>query len=44
MKQYFKFSDGSIAYLEDNGFWFSFKPVQVYTAQVIGFGEWIDYR
>jgi len=43
MKKWFKFSDGSIAYLLDD-YWLSFKPVQVYTSDNLGFGEWIDYK
>ena len=42
IKKWFKFVDGSIAYLPDDNFW-TYKPVEVYTSSELGFGEWIKY-
>ena len=42
MKKYFKFADGSIAYLKEER-WFGSRPVEVYTSQILGLGEWKEY-
>lgn len=40
---WFKFSDGSIAYLEDTPYRWYNRPVLRYTSQSLGFGNWISY-
>jgi hypothetical protein len=42
MKFWFKFSDGSIAYLNKSFFW-NTRPIAIYTSQSLGFGEWETY-
>jgi hypothetical protein len=46
MKYYFKFKDGSIAYLENKKYQWYNKPVQIYVNDNnmgLGFGKWEDY-
>ena len=40
MKHWYRFSDNSIAFLEDSTLW-TFKPTHKYTSYILGFGEWI---
>lgn len=42
IKYYFKFSDNSIAYLEDCK-WIGYKPTHRYTSQILGMGKWVEY-
>jgi len=42
IKRYCKFSDGSIALIDINRFYFQFKPEYVYSSNMLGFGEWIS--
>jgi len=43
-KYWFKFSDGSIAKLEDTPYQWFYQPIQRYTSDMLGFGKWITYE
>ena len=42
MKRYFKFDDNSIALLPVN-YKFTFKPIEIYSSDMLGFETWSKY-